>query len=225
MRARRPGACRRPQPRAKASANRRPGRTPLDRPERGRANPSPTGTSVRACAPFERTTGRRRPPPRNPAARYRRPAGGAMVVLNQQPAPRRARRDDLIACRGSRPSSGIARRPASTPIPDFLAPAPRWRYSLATRRDPGATASRRPRPTRAPPPARGGARWSRAMMPSAKPSTAPSAIVAPTLTRASSGAARSGARSRICCRRPLISSWTRARSVQSDNSSTENVVW
>jgi hypothetical protein len=61
-------------------------RTSLDRPERGRVDPFPTGTSIRACAPCERTTGRRRPPPRNPAARYRRATGGAMVVLNQQPA-------------------------------------------------------------------------------------------------------------------------------------------
>ena len=76
-RARRPGACRRPQPRAKAAQTGGRGRTSLDRPERGRADPSPTGTSIRACAPCERTTGRRRPPPRNPAARYRRPAGGA----------------------------------------------------------------------------------------------------------------------------------------------------
>ena len=37
-------------------------RTSLDRPERGRANPSPTGTSIRACAPCERTTGRLCPP-------------------------------------------------------------------------------------------------------------------------------------------------------------------
>ena len=38
------------------------GRTSLDRPERGRADPSPTGTSIRACAPCERTTGRLCPP-------------------------------------------------------------------------------------------------------------------------------------------------------------------
>ena len=44
-----------------------------DRPECGRADPSPTATSIRARAPCERTTGRRRRPPRNRAARYRRP--------------------------------------------------------------------------------------------------------------------------------------------------------
>jgi hypothetical protein len=38
------------------------GRTSLDRPERSRANPSPTGAPIRACAPCERTTGRRRRP-------------------------------------------------------------------------------------------------------------------------------------------------------------------
>jgi hypothetical protein len=42
-RARRPGACRRPQPRAKAGANQARGRPSLDRPERGLADPSPTG--------------------------------------------------------------------------------------------------------------------------------------------------------------------------------------
>jgi hypothetical protein len=72
------------------------GRTSLDRPERGRADPSPTGTSIPACAPCERTTGRRRPLPRNRAAPYRRHAGG-----HGRPQPAagacRARRDDPIA--------------------------------------------------------------------------------------------------------------------------------
>jgi transposase, IS30 family len=72
-RARRPDACRRPQPRAKAAQTGARGRTSLDRPEGGRANPSPTGTSILACAPCERATGRRRRPPRNRAAQYRRP--------------------------------------------------------------------------------------------------------------------------------------------------------
>src|SRR5215218_8878990 len=35
--------------------------------------------------------------PRNRSAQYRGRAGDAIVVLNQQPAARRARRDDLIA--------------------------------------------------------------------------------------------------------------------------------
>ena len=83
-RARRPCACRRPQPRAHTGGR---GRTSRDRPECGRANPSPTATSIRACAPYERTTGRRRPPPRHPAARHRRLAGGAHGRPNQQPAP------------------------------------------------------------------------------------------------------------------------------------------
>jgi hypothetical protein len=68
--------------RAQASARRR---TSPDRPENRRADPSPTGTSIRACAPYERTTGRRGPPPRNRAARYRRLAGGANG--RPQPAP------------------------------------------------------------------------------------------------------------------------------------------
>jgi hypothetical protein len=42
-RARRPGACRRPQPRAKAGANRRPASNVPDRAERGRAGPPPPG--------------------------------------------------------------------------------------------------------------------------------------------------------------------------------------
>jgi hypothetical protein len=65
--------------------------------KRRRADPSPTGTPIRGRASCERTTGRRRRPPRNRAARYRRHPGGATGVLNQQPAPRRTRRDDLIA--------------------------------------------------------------------------------------------------------------------------------
>jgi len=71
------------------------GRTSLDRPGVAERTPPPPGrpSGMRAC---ERTTGRRRPPPRHRAARFRRPAGGAMVVLNQQLAPRRGRRDDPI---------------------------------------------------------------------------------------------------------------------------------
>jgi len=95
-RARRPCACRRPRPRAHTGGR---GRTSGDRPECGRANPSPTATSVRACAPCERTTGRRRPPPRHPAARHRRPSRGADGP--PQPARRApsspARRPDRLA--------------------------------------------------------------------------------------------------------------------------------
>jgi hypothetical protein len=98
-RARRPGACRRPQPRAKRARKPAPGgRTSLDRRERGRADPSPTGPSIRARAPVR---GRRAADAAatQPAARYRRPAGGVMVVLNQQRAPRRspAPRSDRLA--------------------------------------------------------------------------------------------------------------------------------
>jgi hypothetical protein len=66
-------------------------RTSLDRPERGRANPSPTGTPIRACAPCERTTGPPTPPHRAIGAfSISAAAGGGLVVLNQQQAPRRA---------------------------------------------------------------------------------------------------------------------------------------
>ena len=96
-RARRPAACRRPQSRAKASASRRPGRTSLDRPERGRTNPSPP----------RRPSGHARPVRGRRAADARRHTirlldigvlpEAPMVVLNPQPAPRRAGRDDPIA--------------------------------------------------------------------------------------------------------------------------------
>jgi hypothetical protein len=91
-RARRLGACRRPATAGEASANRQPRsnvllivlsvaqRTPPHRD---------VHPGMRAC---QTMTGRRGPPPRNRAARYRRLAGGATVGLNQQPAPRRARR-------------------------------------------------------------------------------------------------------------------------------------
>jgi hypothetical protein len=62
------------------------GRTSLDRPERGRADP-PTGTSIRACAPVRGRRAAYAAPPRNRACSISAPAGGAMVVLNQQPAP------------------------------------------------------------------------------------------------------------------------------------------
>jgi hypothetical protein len=94
IRARRPGACRRPQPRAKASANRRPGRTPLDRPKRGRANPSPPG----------------RPPGHARALRGRRAADARRHAIRLL--------DIGVLPDTSRPSSGICRGPASTPIPD-----------------------------------------------------------------------------------------------------------
>jgi hypothetical protein len=100
MRARRPGACRRLQPPGASE------RKPAGAIERllivlsvADRTPSPTGTSIRGCAPCERTTGRRRPPPRNPAARHRRPAGSA----NGRPQPAAgapsspARRPDRLA--------------------------------------------------------------------------------------------------------------------------------
>ena len=61
------------------------------------ADPSPTGTSIRACAPCERTDW-----PPTPAANAIRLLDigvlpeAPVVVLNQQPAARRARCDDLI---------------------------------------------------------------------------------------------------------------------------------
>jgi hypothetical protein len=96
-RVRRPGACRRPQARAKAAQTGARARTSLDRPERGPADPSPSGTSIRACAPVR---GRR-------AADVRRHAIGLLSTGVPPEAPwtsstssRRpveARRDDLIA--------------------------------------------------------------------------------------------------------------------------------
>ena len=75
------------------------GRTSRDGPERGRANPFPTGTSIRPGACFERTTGRRR---RRHATRLLEIGvlpEVPMVVLNQQPAPTSssARRPDRLA--------------------------------------------------------------------------------------------------------------------------------
>ena len=63
---------------------------------RRRTDPSPTGTPIRGRVRCKRTTaadaGRRHAIGCSISA----PAGGAMVVLNQQPAPRRSRRDDLV---------------------------------------------------------------------------------------------------------------------------------
>jgi hypothetical protein len=96
MRARRPAARRRPQPASESKRN------PAPEVERlvillSVAEPTPPHRDVhpgmRVC---ESTTGRRRQSPRNRAARYRCPAAGATVVLNQQPAPRGAPRDDLV---------------------------------------------------------------------------------------------------------------------------------
>jgi len=74
------------------------GRTSLDCPERGRANPSPTETSIRACARVERTTRRRR---RRHAIR-RLDIGvlpeAPMVVLNQQLGPVEPRATTSSAC-------------------------------------------------------------------------------------------------------------------------------
>jgi hypothetical protein len=94
------------------------GRTSLDR----RAWPSEplphTGTSLRACARFESTTGRRRPPPRNPAARSRRPAGGA----NGRPQPAAGapssptRRPDRLAHRIARAGGRMGRDGLGRPV-------------------------------------------------------------------------------------------------------------
>ena len=65
--------------------------------KRVRADPSPTGTSIRACGTV---TGRRAADVLRhaiPGLSIGVPPKGAMVVLNQQPARRRARRDDPIA--------------------------------------------------------------------------------------------------------------------------------
>jgi hypothetical protein len=92
-RARRPGACRRPQPRAKAGANGARARTSLDRPERGPAGP-PGGTSIRACAPVR---GRR-------AADARRHAIGLLSIGVPPEAP-------WSSSTSSRHPSSPARRP------------------------------------------------------------------------------------------------------------------
>ena len=82
-----------PQPWAKAGANRRG----VDRPKRRRTNPSPTGTSIRGRGALQEDHG----PPTQAATQSgcsnRRPREAPWVVLNQRPAPRRARRDELIA--------------------------------------------------------------------------------------------------------------------------------
>jgi hypothetical protein len=74
------------------------GRTSPDRPERGLADPSATGTPIRGRPPCESTTGRRRPPPRNPGCsiwascrrRHGRPQPAAILARGvQRTAPRR----------------------------------------------------------------------------------------------------------------------------------------
>jgi hypothetical protein len=94
------------------------GRTSLDRPERGRANPSPTGTPIRACAPCERTTGRRRrPTAQSGPPRYRRPPEAAWSSSTSRRRPvEPARRPDRLAHRVAGARRRVARRPPTACI-------------------------------------------------------------------------------------------------------------
>jgi hypothetical protein len=144
-RARRPGVCGRPQPRAKAGAN----RAGVDRlliVLRRRADPSPTGTPTRGRARCGRTTaadaGRHAIGLLNIGAHGRRhgrpqPAAGAP----SSPARRPDRLAKYMGCRANRRKDRVSRGTAPAPPNEFCVDRQRKGAAVAERGSPAAPVS------------------------------------------------------------------------------------